>query len=200
MIQQLLQSGSEISILLVLALVVVLVAAFKIMEMVFETVIVSVLSGGFYIALRYLQSGPISFNDVLLFSFLGASLYMIYSLLASLYKVGSTVLPIPYQVAKTLIQPFEYAWNRIEEHQKRKTYVNRDEEKEEEDDGGLFSGVRDDVESILDEQIEEAEAKEQDEPQMPDSFDEAAENMQTEIEEVDDAADETDADDSSSGE
>ncbi|MFB6099653.1 MAG: hypothetical protein ABEK16_00115 [Candidatus Nanohalobium sp.] len=128
--------GSGISILLVVALILALVIAFKLMEMVFETVIVTLLSGAFYVTLKYMQGGPIDINDLLLFSFLGASLYMVYSLLASLYKVGSTVIPIPYHVAKTVAKPFEYIWEKIEERQKRKSYVDRDQvEKDKKDKG-----------------------------------------------------------------
>lgn len=139
MLEQLFQSsGPAVSILLVAALIVALVVAFKIMEMVFETVIVTVLSGVFYIALRYIQEGAISLNDVLLFAFLGAALYMLYSLLASLYSVGATVIPLPFKVIKMATWPFREAWERYEEHQKRKSYVDRDKEsnneKEDEDE------------------------------------------------------------------
>lgn len=131
MIEQIAQSsGPAVSLLLVLAIIVALVVAFKIMEMVFETVIVTVLSGVFYVSLRYIQGGPFSLNDLLLFSFLGASLYMIYSLLASLYSVGATVVPIPFKIVKTLTWPFREAWDRYEEYQKRKTYVDRNEVEE----------------------------------------------------------------------
>jgi hypothetical protein len=134
-LEQLFQAqGTGISILLLLGLVLAFIVAFKIMEMVFETVVVSILSGTFYLALRYLQGGPIGINDVLMFSFLGASLYMMYSLLASLYRVGSTVIPLPYNIAKKLIRPFEAAWDKYEERQKRKSYVNRDQNSQDEEE------------------------------------------------------------------
>lgn len=132
MLGQLFQtSGPAVSIILVIALIVALVVAFKIMEMVFETVIVTVLSGVFYIALKYIQGGTISLNDVLLFSFLGATLYMLYSLLASLYSVGATVVLLPFKFIKMATWPFREAWKRYEEHQKRKSYVDRDKESKE---------------------------------------------------------------------
>jgi hypothetical protein len=102
--------------------------------MVFETVVVSILSGAFYITLRYLQGGPLSINDALMFSFLGASLYMVYSLLSSLYKVGATVIPLPYNIAKKIAWPFQEIWEKYEERQKRKSYVNRDEESDDEEE------------------------------------------------------------------
>lgn len=126
--------GSEISILLIIALVLVFVAAFKVMEMIFDTFIVSVLSAGFYLTLRYLQGGPISLNDLLLFTFLGASLYMLYSFLSTLWNVGATVVPIPFKVIETAFKPFRYVWDRYQEHEKRKSYVDRDEKDEEDDE------------------------------------------------------------------
>lgn len=134
MLEQLFQSsGPVVSILLIIALIVALVIAFKIMEMVFETVLVTVLSGVFYITLRYIQGGGISLNDLLLFSFLGASLYMLYSLLASLYSVGATIIPLPFKLVKMATWPFREAWERYEEYQKRKSYVDRDENKDEDE-------------------------------------------------------------------
>jgi hypothetical protein len=133
MIQQLLQSGSEISLILVLALLVVLVTAFKLMEMIFETILITVISGAFYTSLRYIQGGTVSLNDMLLFSFLGASLYMVYSLLETLYSVGSTVLPIPFKLLGLVISPFKEAWKKYEEHLERNSYVDRSQD--EEDDG-----------------------------------------------------------------
>ncbi len=130
-ISQLIQTqGTEISLLLILALVLVFVTAFKVMEMIFDTVIVSVLSAGFYLTLRYLQGGPISLNDLLLFTFLGASLYMLYSFLATLWNVGTTVLPLPFKFVETLLKPFRYAYGKYQEREKRKSYVDRDKEKE----------------------------------------------------------------------
>ncbi|MEF8880857.1 MAG: hypothetical protein V5A72_03440 [Candidatus Nanohaloarchaea archaeon] len=134
MIQQLLQSEiTGVSILLVLAIVVALVVAFKIMEMVFETVLVTVLSGTFYLAMKYVQGGSVALNDLLLFSFLGATLYMLYTLLSSLYSIGKTVIPLPYKVVKTVIRPFQWVWDKYGERQKRRSYVNRKTKTE--DDG-----------------------------------------------------------------
>lgn len=126
-------SGTEIGIFLVLAIIVALVIAFKIMEMVFETVLVTALSGAFYMALRYIQGGPISINDLLLFSFLGATLYMLYSLLETLYNVGSAVIPLPYNLTKTLLWPLQKIRSKYIEYQKKKSYTDRSEKEETED-------------------------------------------------------------------
>ena len=115
MIQQLLQTADVTSILLVLALITALVVAFKVMEMIFDTALIAGISGVFYIGLRTIQGGQITINDLLLFTFLGASVYMFYSLLASLYRVGTTVLPVPYHVFQAVLKPFRYAWEEVKE-------------------------------------------------------------------------------------
>ena len=115
MIQDLVQTADVISILLVLALITALVVAFKVMEMIFDTALIAGISGVFYIGLRTIQGGQITVNDLLLFTFLGASVYMFYSFLASLYRVGTTVIPIPYHIIQTVLKPFRYGWDKLKE-------------------------------------------------------------------------------------
>lgn len=88
------------AILLVL-LLAAFIAAFKLLEMVFETIMVSVLSAGTYTAFTYLvyNSMP-GLNDILLFAFAGASLYIGYSLLASAYTIAATIISVPYRLIK----------------------------------------------------------------------------------------------------
>lgn len=102
MVLQALDPGSGSLILLAL-LIAAFVVAFKIMEMVFETILASVLSGLFYVALSYFFNYTMSIERVLLFAFIGATLYMGYSFLISVYSIGSTVLSIPYRMLKWLI-------------------------------------------------------------------------------------------------
>lgn len=83
-------------------LLISFVVAFKVMQMVFETILVSVLSGAFYIGMVYFLDYGFTFQRVLLFAFLGASLYMTYSFIASAYSIASTVLEIPYHVLRSL--------------------------------------------------------------------------------------------------
>lgn len=115
MVLELLQTADLTSILLVVALIAAFVIAYKIMEMVFDTLLISGISAGFYIGLRTIQGGQITINDLLLFTVLGASLYMAYSFLHSLYKVGATVLPIPYHIVKNLLKPFNYGYRELKE-------------------------------------------------------------------------------------
>jgi len=97
---------------LLIALIILFVAAFKILEMVMQTVLVSVLSGGFYFALAYyVDSLTFSLNSLLFFAFIGGSLYTGYHLLIQGYSIVSTVLNLLYgtlrfliKIPKTLIQ------------------------------------------------------------------------------------------------
>jgi hypothetical protein len=112
--------STGISIVLLLALVAAFVVAFKVMEMIFDTVIISVMSAGFYLVMRYIQGGNISINDLLLFTFLGAGLYMVYSTLATAYRAGSTIIPLPYKIFKTLLSPLKYLLAKLREQRKSK--------------------------------------------------------------------------------
>lgn len=120
------------SVILIGLLIAVLVIAYKIMEMVFETVTVGALSGAFYGGLTYLFSGGsmtgFQIDELLLFIFLGASLYMVYSLVISLYSAGSTLIEIPIQMVKIVLYPFKKLWS----HQKKKS-VQRKQKKQEQD-------------------------------------------------------------------
>lgn len=89
------------TVLLLVLLLVAFIAAFKLLEMVFETIMVSVLSAGAYTAFTYLvyNSMP-GLNDILLFAFAGASLYIGYTLLASAYGIAATVISVPYKLIK----------------------------------------------------------------------------------------------------
>lgn len=108
MIQQILQQTDLTSILLITLLVAAFIIASKIMEIIFDTLLVSAISAGFYLALRTIQGGPITINDLLLFTFLGATLYMTYSTIASIYKIAKKVVPIPFTITKTLLKPVKY--------------------------------------------------------------------------------------------
>lgn len=113
MIGQLLQQLNLTSIGLIALLVIAFVLAFKIMEMIFETFLISGISAAFYVGLSLIQGGGIQINDLLLFTFLGAALYLAYSLIASAYKLGSTVIPIPFNIVKIVLKPFIYTLGKI---------------------------------------------------------------------------------------
>jgi len=141
MIQEALQSlpqGAS-SVILIGLLIAVLVIAYKIMEMVFETVTVAALSGAFYAGLTYLFSGGsftgFQVDELLLFAFLGATLYMVYSFIMSLYNAGTTLVEIPIQMAKIILYPFKKLWgyHKKEKSRKRETEKEKSKQKEQKD-------------------------------------------------------------------
>ena len=98
---------------LILLLVVVFVVAFKVMKMVFETIAVSALSAGFYTALSFVLSYSFSFNQMLSYAFLGATLYVVYSFLASAYSLARTALSIPYHILVLIGRPVKKGFSYI---------------------------------------------------------------------------------------
>lgn len=98
---------------LVLLLVVVFVVAFKVMKMVFETIAVSALSAGFYAVLSILLNYTFSFNQMLSYAFFGATLYMVYSFLASAYSLARTALSIPYHLLVLIGRPVKKGFGYI---------------------------------------------------------------------------------------
>lgn len=90
----------ELNIMVILlGLVVLFVVAFKVLEMLMQTVLVTVLSGAFYFALSYLMSAvTFSLDTMLFFALIGGTLYTAYSLLAKSYKLASLLLLIPLKI------------------------------------------------------------------------------------------------------
>lgn len=119
------------SIILVASLIAVLVIAYKIMEMVFETITVAALSGVFYGALTYIFSGGnltgLELNELLLFVFLGASLYLLYSFALSLYSAGTTLIQIPLKMIEVILYPIKKLWKH--EKEERKNRKKREKQK-----------------------------------------------------------------------
>lgn len=94
------------TVLLMILLVAAFVIAFRVMEMIFETLLVSGLSAVFYGVYTYMFFGAIpSLNNVLLFAFLGASLYMGYNFLESAYKIVSLAVKIPLKILGIALIP-----------------------------------------------------------------------------------------------
>lgn len=123
------------SIILIGLLIAVLVIAYKIMEMVFETVTVAALSGTFYAGLTYLFSGGsftgFQVDELLLFAVLGAALYMLYSFVISLYRAGTTLVEIPIHLAKALIYPFKKLWGHHRKKRSEKKSRKKEKKKQE---------------------------------------------------------------------
>lgn len=104
-VQMIGQLGELGTVGLLIALVLLFVVAFKVLEMVMQTVLVAALSGGFYFALSYyLSSVAFSFNSLLFFAFIGGSLYTGYHLIAQGYAILTLLLSIPIKAGKVLVK------------------------------------------------------------------------------------------------
>lgn len=122
MIQLISQLPSQVStIVLLVLLIAAFVIAFKVMKMVFQTILVSVLSAVFYVALSILFFDKMpTINNSLMFAFLGSTLYMLYSFLISAYSIASKVIAIPYYFLKMLFKPIAWLYKQIKEEYKLK--------------------------------------------------------------------------------
>jgi len=96
--------GELNTVILLIALVVMFVVAFKVLEMVMQTLLVSALSGGFYLAITYyLESVSFSLDSLLFFTLIGGSLYTFYSLLTTSASLLKLLVKYPVKLAKGLI-------------------------------------------------------------------------------------------------
>lgn len=105
LITQAVQGLAQLStVLLLIVLLLLFLVAFKILEMVFQTVIVSVVSGGFYLALSYfLDPVQFSVDSLLFFTVIGGSLYTFYNLVTTSVGVAGSVAKIPVKIIRKII-------------------------------------------------------------------------------------------------
>ncbi|MFB6241856.1 MAG: hypothetical protein ABEJ36_03580 [Candidatus Nanosalina sp.] len=116
-IQLLSQLGELGTAGLLLALVLLFVVAFKLLEMVFQTITVSALSGAFYFALSYyLDSVAFSLNSLLFFAFIGGSLYTGYYLVIQGYGLITTLAKIPIALGRKLVEKTKKYGEKISEN------------------------------------------------------------------------------------
>lgn len=104
-ITQIIQAFGQLNtVVLLIGLVVLFVIAFKILEMVMQTLIVSVLSGAFYLALSYyLGSVQFSIDSLLFFTFIGGSLYTGYNLVTTSASLLNKIVRLPVKIIKKVI-------------------------------------------------------------------------------------------------
>lgn len=89
--------------ILVATFIGLLYLAFKVMSIIFQTTIVAVLSAVLYTGLAFLIGGvEFTLNDMLLFSVLGAGLYMFYTVLATAISTVETLLKVPIAILSSL--------------------------------------------------------------------------------------------------
>ncbi|MFO7794254.1 MAG: hypothetical protein R6V35_04750 [Candidatus Nanohaloarchaea archaeon] len=120
-----------VTAILLVSIILAVMLAFKVMEMVFETVTIAALSGAFYAAMIYLFGGSFAFNDLLLFSFLGASLYMLYGFLITAFTAAETILKIPYKIFMGVFRPTKKYSKKGYRELKKKIERRNEEEVEE---------------------------------------------------------------------
>jgi len=137
MIEQILSLPEPVLTGLLLGLFVAsLVVAFKVMEMIFDTVTIAALSGAFYVGLTYFTAVGFTLNDLLLFSFLGASLYMLYSFLANIINTAESILNVPVKLLKGIYRPSKKITLKLYTYLKRKIRSMREERIDESDESG----------------------------------------------------------------
>lgn len=122
MISTISQLPSEVStVILLILLITAFVIAFKVMKMVFQTILVSALSGLFYVVLTvfFFNSMP-TINNTLMFAFLGSTFYMVYSFLISAYSVTARFISIPYHTLRFIGKPFVWLYSQLTEEYKLK--------------------------------------------------------------------------------
>ena len=79
------------TVVIALLLVGVFVVAYKILKMLLETAFVTFISAAFYFTMAIVLDMPTNLDRILTFAFLGATLYMIFTVVASTFKGASKV-------------------------------------------------------------------------------------------------------------
>lgn len=134
MIEQIISLPEPVLTVLILGLLVgTLVLAFKVMEMIFDTIVVAVLSATLYIGLTYATAAPFQLNDLLLFSFLGASIYMLYSFLAKIISTTESILKVPLKFITVTFKGLRSGIRKIYRRLKREIRSMREERIEDDD-------------------------------------------------------------------
>lgn len=155
MIDQIINTADVQTVLLIGLLIAAFIVAFKVLKMIMQTVTVSLLSAAFYVGLVYLFSYPLSVDRLLLFAFMGATLYMGFSFLISAYSIAARVLEIPYRIVKyILIVPWTIGKKGFQtlEAKARERDMKKQAQREKQENG---EEVKETVLKKLDEQDEE---------------------------------------------
>lgn len=121
---------------LLVGLVAVFYIAYKLMEMVFQTITISIMSGGFYAAFSALFLGGIptgwgGLMDVLFFSLLGSALYIVFTLLESAYTVSKHLVKIPVAIIEAVLYPIKKLYGALKkelEKEREKTETSNKKE------------------------------------------------------------------------
>lgn len=110
---------------LLIGLVAVFYIAYKLMEMVFQTITISIMSGGFYAAFSYLFLGGFpGLMDILFFSLLGSVLYIVFTLLESAYTVSKHVVKIPVAIIEAILYPIKKLYAALKKEMQKEREKN----------------------------------------------------------------------------
>lgn len=100
------------SLLLLAALIVLFVVAYRVLQAVINTALVAVLSGLFVVALDLAGMGPgTSVNNIMLFAVLGTAFFILYSALATLIRTSSVLAGLLGNILGTVVKPVKYLFN-----------------------------------------------------------------------------------------
>ena len=88
-----------ISLLLIGAFII----AYRVLKMLLETAFVSFISSVFYVAMAVLLDYPLNIDRILSFAFMGATLYMAYSMAASTFKGVSKLFSVIGSIFKPVV-------------------------------------------------------------------------------------------------
>ncbi len=130
MIHETIPLPTEVTTLaLLVGLVAVFYIAYKLMEMVFQTITISILSGAFYTAFSFLFLGGIpGFVDILMFSLLGSVLYIVFTLLESAYTVSKHLVKIPVAIIDAVLYPIKKLYSALKAEMKKDRNNSEDED------------------------------------------------------------------------
>ncbi len=130
---------------LLVGLVAVFYIAYKLMEMVFQTITMSILSGAFYTAFSFLFLGGIpGLVDILMFSLLGSVLYIVFTLLESAYTVSKHLVKIPVAILEAILYPVKKLYSALKAEMEKERTSNSNGEDDSQDSTPQEGGGDDD--------------------------------------------------------
>lgn len=102
------------TLLLLTLLITVFVIAYKTLTLFIQTAIISLLSALFYLTLWYIDYMAFSLRNLLLFTFLGAAIYLGLKILQTTYTIAKTTIKIPVEIIETFYKTLKFAKNTIQ--------------------------------------------------------------------------------------
>jgi len=145
---------------LLIGLVAVFYIAYKLMEMVFQTIAMSIVSGAFYTAFSFMFLGGIpGYINILMFSLLGSALYIAFTMLESAYTISKHLIKIPVTIIDAVLYPIKKLYSALKAEMEKsndseKKKKQKEQQQETEDEN---SEEKDAKEVVIDKVKEEDE-------------------------------------------